>query len=124
MTLHEQTSQQNRSETGAQPSSRRALRESERRAAAGDTGQVDPTEHPSGVYDLNQSGSYDIWDTISRRAASQLTEAAAEAERRTGRRVAPGNSGAMAAGHSTGARPMKGSPSIATPDGSGLKAVS
>ncbi|BDZ46577.1 hypothetical protein [Naasia aerilata] len=64
-----------------QPKSRREARDAERRAS--ETGDLSGV-HPSGVYDLNSSGN--IWDTLSRRAASQLTEAATEAERRTGRR--------------------------------------
>src|SRR4051794_1493202 len=63
------------------PLSRRAARDAERRANE----TADHSDlHPSDVYDLNSSGN--IWDTLSRRAASQLTDAATEAERRTGRR--------------------------------------
>src|SRR3954447_20181976 len=69
------------SATTGQPRSRREARDAERRAnETGDHSDV----HPSDVYDLNSSGN--IWDTLSRRAASQLTDAATEAERRTGRR--------------------------------------
>ncbi|BDI23145.1 hypothetical protein [Herbiconiux sp. L3-i23] len=74
-----------------QPRSRREARDAERRAQAearetGDLSGIPAGEHPSGAFDLNASGG--IWDSISRRAASQLTDAATEAERRTGRRVA------------------------------------
>ena len=65
-----------------QPRSRREARDLERRQA-GETGDLSGI-HPSGAFDLNASGN--IWDSISRRAASQLTDAASEAERRTGRR--------------------------------------
>jgi hypothetical protein len=68
--------------TAGQPRSRREARDAERRA--NETGDLSGV-HPSQVYDLNSSGN--IWDTLSRRAASQLTDAATEAERRTGRRV-------------------------------------
>ncbi|HEY8588346.1 MAG TPA: hypothetical protein VIL55_02225 [Naasia sp.] len=82
MTLWQEQPQQERQGTSSQPRSRREARDAERRAnETGDLSNV----HPSGVVDMNSSGN--IWDTLSRRAASQLTDAAAEAERRTGRRV-------------------------------------
>src|SRR4051812_5630018 len=65
-----------------QPRSRREARDAERRA--NETGDLSGV-HPSNVYDMDSSGN--IWDTLSRRAASQLTDAATEAERRTGRRT-------------------------------------
>ena len=68
--------------TTGQPRSRREARDAERRA--NETGDLSGV-HPSNVYDLNSSGNN--WDTLSRRAASQLTDAAADAERRTGRRA-------------------------------------
>src|SRR3954452_1655908 len=64
------------------PRSRREARDAERRA--NETGDLSGV-HPSNVYDMDSSGN--IWDTLSRRAASQLTDAATEAERRTGRRT-------------------------------------
>lgn len=83
MTLWQEQPQQERQGTSSQPRSRREARDAERRAnETGDYSNV----HPSGVVDMNSSGN--IWDTLSRRAASQLTEAAADAERRTGQRVA------------------------------------
>src|SRR3954469_15148093 len=69
------------SATTGQPRSRREARDAERRA--NETGDLSGV-HPSNVYDMDSSGN--IWDTLSRRAASQLTDAATEAERRTGRR--------------------------------------
>ncbi|PVZ94045.1 hypothetical protein DDQ50_09830 [Amnibacterium flavum] len=71
-----------------QPRSRREARDAERRAQSVETAETGELSnvHPSGAYDLNASGN--IWDTVSRTAASQLTDAATEAERRTGRRVA------------------------------------
>jgi hypothetical protein len=59
------------STSSSQHLSRREARDAERRA--NETGDLSGV-HPSGVYDLNSSGN--IWDTLSRRAASQLTEAA------------------------------------------------
>lgn len=82
MTLWQEQSQQERQGTQSPPRSRREARDAERRAI--ETGDVSNV-HPSGVVDMNASGN--IWDTLSRRAASQLTDAAEEAERRTGRRV-------------------------------------
>lgn len=71
----------------APPASRREARDAERQAATdqreGDQGDLG--QHPSEIYDLNASGN--IWDTISRRAASQLNDVASDAERRTGRSV-------------------------------------
>jgi hypothetical protein len=70
----------------APPASRREARDAERQAATDqreDEGNLG--QHPSEIYDLNASGN--IWDTISRRAASQLTDVASDAERRTGRSV-------------------------------------
>jgi hypothetical protein len=95
MTLSQEQQPQERKGTSAtvapanqQPRSRREARELERRAQA--EAQVETEiasdEHPSGVYEINASGN--IWNSISRRAASQLSDAASEAERRTGRRVA------------------------------------
>ncbi|MET0590473.1 MAG: hypothetical protein ABWZ77_04790 [Naasia sp.] len=90
MTLSQEQQPQERRGTGVaaagQPRSRREARDLERRAQA-ESSPVDlPEGHPSGVVDLEGSGT--IWDNISRRAASQLSDAASEAERRTGRRVA------------------------------------
>jgi hypothetical protein len=83
MTLQEQRERQGTTTaTTTQPRSRREARDAERRAD--DTGDLSGV-HPSNVYDLDSSGN--IWDTLSRRAASQLTDAATEAERRTGRRT-------------------------------------
>ncbi|MCU1571725.1 MAG: hypothetical protein JWR33_2466 [Naasia sp.] len=86
MTLWQEQPRQERQGTASSsnttaPRSRREARDAERRGDTGDLSGV----HPSDVYDLNSSGN--IWDTLSRRAASQLTDAASEAERRTGRRV-------------------------------------
>jgi hypothetical protein len=83
MTLwQEQRERQGTTSGTGQPRSRREARDAERRA--NETADLSGV-HPSNVYDLNSSGN--IWDTLSRRAASQLTDAATEAERRTGRRV-------------------------------------
>lgn len=96
MTLSQEQQPQERRGTGAvasanQPRSRREARDAERRAeseARGETGDLSSLapggEHPSGVLELGESGT--LWNSISRRAASQLTDAATEAERRTGRR--------------------------------------
>ena len=71
----------------APPASRREARDAERQAATDqrESDQGDLGQHPSEIYDLNASGN--IWDTISRRAASQLSDVASDAERRTGRSV-------------------------------------
>ncbi|WP_210481009.1 hypothetical protein [Naasia sp. SYSU D00948] len=89
------------SASAGQHRSRREARDAERRAnETGDLSNV----HPSGVVDFNSSGN--IWDTLSRRAASQLTEAATEAERRTGRRVSDMGSPVEPFSHSTPGRPQ------------------
>ncbi|THG28695.1 hypothetical protein [Naasia lichenicola] len=70
----------------APPASRREARDAERQAAV-DQRETDGAlgQHPSEIYDVNASGN--IWDTISRKAASQLSDVASDAERRTGRSV-------------------------------------
>jgi len=104
MTLWQEQSQQERQGTGSNsggPRSRREARDAERRA--GETGDLSNL-HPSGVYDMSATG--DIWDTLSRRAASQLADTADEAERRTGRRTPDGVSPAEPFTYTTQGRPQ------------------
>lgn len=88
MTLSQEQQPEGRRGSGSaaagQPRSRREARNLERRGGVDEAPEAGT--HPSGVVDLNASGN--IWDNISRRAASQLTDAASEAERKSGRRVA------------------------------------
>ncbi len=88
MTLSQEQQPEGRRESGSaaagQPRSRREARNLERRGGVDEAPEAGT--HPSGVVDLSASGN--IWDNISRRAASQLTDAASEAERKSGRRVA------------------------------------
>jgi hypothetical protein len=104
MTLWQEQSQQERQGTGSNsgaPRSRREARDAERRA--GETGDLSNL-HPSGVYDMSATG--DIWDTLSRRAASQLADTADEAERRTGRRTTDGASPVEPLSYTTQGRPQ------------------